>query len=93
MPHRTSVADRPPSFVPHGRTGGDACHPSDGASHSRHECVRDMDRRIADAVRRGGLTRGAALALHGEVVETHPEDPCSARELLELSLGELVTAS
>jgi hypothetical protein len=41
-------------------------------------------------IRRGLLTRGAALALHGEAVETHPEDPCSAHRLLTRSLEELV---
>jgi hypothetical protein len=52
-----------------------------------------MDRRIADVIRRGLLTRGAALALHGEVVETHPEDPCSAHQLLTRSLEELVVTA
>jgi hypothetical protein len=58
----------------------------------RSACVRDMDRCIADAVSRHGLTRGAALALYGEAVERHPEDPCSAREQLAEALGDLVLA-
>jgi hypothetical protein len=65
---------------------------SGSTSHARSSCVRDMDQRIADAVRRDGLTRGAALALYGEVMETHPEDPCSARDRLAEALGELVLA-
>jgi hypothetical protein len=51
-----------------------------------------MDRRIAEAIRQHGLTRGAALALYGEAVETYPEDPCSARQLLEDALGDLTLA-
>jgi hypothetical protein len=62
------------------------------SSHPRGDCDRDMDRRIAEAISRGILTPGAALALHGEVVETHPEDPCSAHRLLTRSLDELVLA-
>jgi hypothetical protein len=88
MPRRPSAA---PSFlgVDHSPgTGGLAVLPAD----PRGDCERDMDRRIAEVIRRGLLTRGAALALHGEVVETHPDDPCSAHQLLTRSLEELVPA-
>jgi hypothetical protein len=69
----------------------DACRDV-GSAYLRDECERDMDRRIAEVIGRGVLSRGAALALHGEVVETHPEDPCSAHRLLTRSLEELVPA-
>jgi hypothetical protein len=70
--------------------GHERCHVV--GPHTRAECVRDMDARIARAIRSGGLTRGAALALYGDVVETHPEDPCAARDHLEDVLDELTLA-
>jgi hypothetical protein len=90
MPRHTSIASLVPFVVAQGQAG-ETCRCRDEAG-AQHECVRDMDRRIAEAVLAGGLTRGAALALYGEVVETHPDDPCSARQLLTRSLGDLVPA-
>jgi hypothetical protein len=60
--------------------------------HTRAECVRDMDARIARAIRSGGLTRGAALALYGDAVASFPEDPCAARAHLEDVLDDLTLA-
>jgi hypothetical protein len=69
----------------------DECRPGPGG-FGRSDGVKDMDRRIADAIRHDGLTRGAALALYGEAVESAPEDPCTARDRLTASLGDLVLA-
>jgi hypothetical protein len=73
------------------RADHDGCRVGAG-DVGRSDCVKEMDRRIADAIRKDGLTRGAALALYGEAVEAAPEDPCAARDRLTASLGELVLA-
>jgi hypothetical protein len=86
MPHTMAV---PPARTA-GPAGPDGCRHVE--PHGRTDCVRDMDRRIAAAIRRDGISRGTALAIYGEAVETHPGDPCSAREQLTVALGELVLA-
>jgi hypothetical protein len=88
MPRRPSAA---PSFLCADHSSGTRTVPVP-PPRAREDCERDMDRRIADVIHRGLLTRGAALALHGEAVETHPEDPCSAHRVLTRSLEELVPA-
>jgi hypothetical protein len=59
-------------------------------THVRSECVREMDRRVAVAISRDRVTRGAALAAYGAVMEQHAEDPCSAQRSLDAALDQLV---
>jgi hypothetical protein len=87
--HRSTVLTAVSSPAPAGREDHDRCAVPAHRVAPRPDCIRDMDRRIAEAIRRHGLTRGAALALYGEAVATYPEDPCSARQLLEDALGDL----
>jgi hypothetical protein len=58
----------------------------------RPSCLREMDERVATAIRREGVSRGTALALYGDAVTAHPDDPCAARDRLEALLAELVAA-
>jgi hypothetical protein len=90
--HRSTVLAAVSSPDPAGRGNHDRCAIPVHRVVPRPDCIRDMDRRIAEAIRQHGLTRGAALALYGEAVETYPEDPCSARQLLEDALGDLTLA-
>jgi hypothetical protein len=90
--HRSTVLAAVSSSAVADRVGHDRCALPAPRTAPRPDCIRDMDQRIAEAIRRHGLTRGAALALYGEVVETYPEDPCSARQVLEDALGDLVLA-
>jgi hypothetical protein len=92
MSHRSTVRAAVPTSAATGRLGHERCAAPGEPAHVRSDCERDMDQRIGDAIRRHGLTRGAALALYGEAIETHPEDPCLARQQLEDALGDLVLA-
>jgi hypothetical protein len=90
--HRSMVLTAVSTSAVAERGSDDRCAVPTHRVAPRPDCIRDMDQRIADAIRQHGLTRGAALALYGEAVETYPEDPCSARQLLEDALGDLALA-
>jgi hypothetical protein len=90
--HRSTVLAAVSTSAAAERGNHDRCAVPAHRVAPRPDCIRDMDQRIAEAIRRHGLTRGAALALYGEAVETYPEDPCSARQLLEDALGDLALA-
>jgi hypothetical protein len=86
MPHRST--GRHAADV--GAARHDRCRAGAGRG-TRVGCLRAMDERVAAAIRRGGVSRGTALALHGAAVEAHPDDPCAARDRLEDLLAGVAT--